>query len=410
MKKFISSIFAMVFIATSLQAADIVVDSYGTGDHLTIQAALIAANPGDRIFIIPQVTAYVGDLYIEKSIEILSQIEGQRFNYQGTVYINVSNALPANSTITIQSMNNLNGSINSYYAGTGTRNRVNIINCKLHSGNIVFDQIRWDMRIQNDSLMNGYISMRFGRVTGCYINSSAQNVSSITINTDEATDDYIYVVGNKIVCSNYSLNNPTYNGVHWNSTTQYFYIANNYIFASTVYPRMVYCQASKVGSVKDNWIVNNTFNKSGNWTYIVQIASASSNVRINNNLFANSTYGIYGTSLQLLTASFNHFHTSFTMPNALSLVLDNGTNVIFPQAIDSEGKPNIGTSAINGGDQNPSFQDLDGTFNDAGCFGGSYSRENFLAPSTGARAAFVIAPRRVIVGQPIDIFVEGFDY
>jgi hypothetical protein len=61
------------------------------------------------------------------------------------------------------------------YAGTGTRNRVNIVNCKLNQGNIVFDQIRWDVRIQNDSLMNGRILMRFGRITGCFINSCVKH-------------------------------------------------------------------------------------------------------------------------------------------------------------------------------------------------------------------------------------------
>jgi len=410
MKKFITSIFAMAFIATSLQAADIVVDSYGTGNYFTIPEALAAANPGDRILVIPHASSYTGDLYIEESIELLSQVEGQRFNYQGEVYINVSNALPANSSITIQSMHNLSGSISSYYGGTGTRNRVNIVNCKLNLGNIVFDQIRWDMRIQNDSLMNGFITMRFGRVTGCYVNTSAHNTNSITVNTDVATDDYVYIVGNKIICSNFANTSPTFNGVFWNSTTQYFYISNNYITSSNMYPRMIYCQASKTGTAKDNWILNNTFNKTGNWSYMVQIASALSNVRINNNLFANYTLGIYGTSLLLVTASFNHFHTTFTLPNALTLILDNGTNTISAQTIDTEGMPNVGTSAINGGDDNESYQDLDGTRNDAGCFGGSYSRENFLASSSGARTAFVIAPRRVIVGQPIDIFAEGFDY
>src|SRR5690606_10535372 len=113
-----------------VQALDIVVDMYETGDYTTIQEAIDSANAGDRIFVVPHASAYTGNIDIDQSIEILSQTEGERFNYQGNIYINYTNTLPANSTITIQSMNNLSGSISSYYAGTGDRNRVNIVNCK----------------------------------------------------------------------------------------------------------------------------------------------------------------------------------------------------------------------------------------------------------------------------------------
>jgi hypothetical protein len=407
MKKLITSFFAMAIIATSINAANIVVDSYGTGNYLTIQEAINAASPGDRIFVVVHASPYVGNISIDKSIEILSQTEGERFNYQGEVTINASNSLPANSSITIQSMNNLNGSITSLYAGTGTRNRVNIVNCKFHQGNIVFDQIRWDMRIQNDSLLNGYITMRFGRVTGCYINSTAQFTHSILVNSDENTEDYVYIVGNKIAVANYS---AYISGIYWASITQYFYLANNYVYTNNYYPYMVYCANSKTGSVKDNFILNNTFNSIiGYYTYAVYIANSLSPIKIENNLFAGALpYGINGNNAPLLSASHNHFNTAYSSP--ISLLIDNGTNEVSAQTIDAEGMPTGVSSAINGGDPDTSHRDLDDTINDAGCFGGSYSRANFLAPSTGARTAFVIAPRRVIVGQPIEIFTEGFDY
>lgn len=407
MKKFITSIFAISIIATSLQAADIVVDSYGTGDYTTIQAAIDAANPGDRIFVVTHATPYIGDLTIDKSIEILSQTEGQRFNYQGNVVINFSNSLAANSSITIQNMNNLNGSISSYYGGTGTRNRVNIVNCKLNQGNIIFDQVKWDLRVQNDSLMNGYITMRFGRVTGCYLNTASQNITSITVNSDVSTDEYIYIVGNKIAVSQSNAYNA---GINWYSTTQYFYMANNYIYTNNYNPAMIFCATSKTGGVKDNLIINNTLNGIiGGYNYAVIIANSLSRIKIENNLFAGALpLGIYGSNAPLLSASHNHFNTVYTTP--FSLLLDNGTNEVSAQTIDAEGMPTGVSSAINGGDPDASNQDLDNTINDAGCFGGSFSRANFMAASTGARTAFVIAPRRVIVGQPIDIFVEGFDY
>jgi hypothetical protein len=408
MKKFITSIFAMAFIATSLQAADIVVDSDGSGDYLTIQAALTAASPGDRIFVVPTVSPYVGDLYINKSIELLSQTEGQRFNYQGQVYINYSNTMPANSVITIQSMHNLNGGISSYYVGTGVRNRVNIVNCKLSQGNINFNHLKYDVRVQNDSLMSGTILIRFGRITGCYINSTGQTSESILINGDENTDDYVYIVGNKIIVANYSW---YISGINWSSTTQYFFIANNFITVPNYYPYSIYCVTSKTGMSKDNMILNNTINTTiGSYTYPVYITNSGSPIKIENNLFVGGTYygyGIFGNNAPLLTAAHNHFHTVFTIP--FTSLLNNGTNSVSAQSIDGEGMPTSGT-AINGG--NPSFShwDLDNTINDAGCFGGSFSRANFLAASSGARTAFVIAPRRVTVGQPIDIFTEGFDY
>lgn len=408
MKKLITSILVMIIMGTSLRAADIVVDNDGSGDYLSIQAAITAANPGDRIFVVSGASPYVGDLYIDKSIELLSQTEGERFNYQGNVYINYSSTMPANSAITIQSMHNWNGGISSYYAGTGDRNRVNIVNCKLSQGNINFNHLKYDVRVQNDSLLSGTVLIRFGRITGCYINSTGLFTDSILINSDEATDDYVYIVGNKIIVANYS---SYISGINWSSTTQYFFIANNFITVVNYYPYTIYCVTSKTGLSKDNVITNNTFETTiGSFVYPVYITNSGSPIKIENNLFAGASlygYGIFGNNAALLTASHNHFHSVFTVP--FTSLLDNGTNSVSDQTIDSEGKATSG-SAINGG--NPSFShwDLDDTINDAGCFGGSYSRENFLATSSGARTAFVIAPRRVTVGQPIDIFTEGFDY
>jgi len=405
MKKLITSIFAMAFIATSLQAADIIVDSNGTGDYYTIQEAIDSANAGDRILVIPHGTPYIGALVINKSIELLSQIEGQRFKQQGHVQINLNSLLPANSSITIQSMHNLSGSIYSSFAGNGDRNRVNIVNCKLVSGAIVFDQMKYDLRIQNDSLMDGYITMRYGRVTGCYINNTSHNLSNIRINQDVATDDYIYIVGNKIVGPFISAVNYVF---YWNTAMQYFYIANNYMIANNVNWTTLYCSTSKTGSAKDNLILNNTFNKAGTSYWTIQLTNSLSPIKINNNLFAGtSSLGVYGANAPLLSVSYNHFHTSYS--SALALLVNDGTNTVSFQVINVEGMPTAG-SAINGGDPDASHTDLDGTPNDAGCFGGSYSRANFLAPSSGARTAFVIAPRKVIIGEPIDIFVEGFDY
>jgi hypothetical protein len=214
-------------------------------------------------------------------------------------------------------------------------------------------------------------------------------------------------VGNKIAVSQSSAYNA---GINWYSTTQYFYFANNYIYTNNYYPYMVYCANSKSGSAKDNLIINNTFNSIiGSYSYAVYITNSLSPIKIENNLFAGiSAYGIYGSNAPLLSASHNHFNTIYSVP--FSLLLDNGTNEVSAQTIDAEGMPTGVSSAINGGDPNASHQDLDNTINDAGCFGGSFSRANFLAASSGARTAFVIAPRRVIVGQPIDIFTEGFDY
>jgi len=409
MKKFITSIFAMAFIATSLQAADIVVDSNGSGNYTTIQAAINGANPGDRILVVPYPTQYIGDLTINKSIEIVSQNEGERFIYQGMIYVNTASQLPANSIVTIAGMLNLLGGISTQSVGSGERNPLNIVNCKFNNGNILIDHNRYDARIHSDSLMNGRIVLRFGKVTGCYINSLAisSQYDSIIVNSDIATDDYVYLVGNKIISSNIS---TWIYGIFWNSTTQYYYIANNYVIGNSPYITKIYCANSKTGVTKSNFVLNNTIHHAAPSTFAqaLTIANSLSQVFVENNLFTgNSHLGINGNGALQLVVSYNHFNTSYTQ--ALLGVTNNGTNPTGDQTIGSEGQASTGT-AINGGNPSGAHVDLDGSLNDAGCFGGSYSRANFLASSSGARTAFVIAPRKVTIGQPIDIFAEGFDY
>ncbi len=80
------------------------------------------------------------------------------------------------------------------------------------------------------------------------------------------------------------------------------------------------------------------------------------------------------------------------------------------QVNQSTGAPSTGSPAINAGDPDASFTDLDLSRNDAGCYGGSYSRDNFDDPMTAAATVlFLEAPRRTQAAWGMQLKADGFD-
>jgi hypothetical protein len=74
------------------------------------------------------------------------------------------------------------------------------------------------------------------------------------------------------------------------------------------------------------------------------------------------------------------------------------------------GIPLAGSPAINAGDPDVIYADLDLSRNDAGCYGGSFSRDNFDDPvPTTAFIGFVNAPRRTQAALSVPISADAID-
>jgi hypothetical protein len=74
------------------------------------------------------------------------------------------------------------------------------------------------------------------------------------------------------------------------------------------------------------------------------------------------------------------------------------------------GQPTAGSPAINAGDPGVEYTDLDLTRNDAGCYGGSMSRDNFDDPlPTTAVVGFANVPRRTLAAANVSITIDAFD-
>jgi hypothetical protein len=412
MKSGLISIFVGLFCFYSSSATDLVVsEGGGGGSYGTITDALnAAAASGDRIIIVPKPggATYNEALVITKSIQLLSGTEGVYWRMVGNITYNPA---ATGSQLTIVCMENLAGNITTGIAAPGaSRSVVRILGCKLNLGNISFTPDNYELTCESDSIMSGSISLNYGKVVGNYISAYNTSLVAVTIGNGDVTpsNDYVYVVGNKIICSTASY---YYNGIACSTSQHYFYISNNFIQTNSSYQYAVYASSSKTG-IQNNQVLNNSVSSTTiNYYWAFDFYYMNSPTIVHNNVFGpNLYYGINSNTTLYTAISFNHFHSSIAAILGGSAVSD-GTNVQSTFSIDPDlGLVNSG-SPVDGGNPDLAHYDLDLTPNNAGSGGGSYSITQFLpmGSPTGSRTTFVIAPRRVLTGQTINVNAEGFD-
>jgi hypothetical protein len=75
------------------------------------------------------------------------------------------------------------------------------------------------------------------------------------------------------------------------------------------------------------------------------------------------------------------------------------------------GALNSGHAGINGGHPNNKYADLDLSRNDAGCYGGSYSHNNFFPIQTGSARVLFVEPSNTtfLQGQTLNLKAVGID-
>jgi hypothetical protein len=202
-------------------------------------------------------------------------------------------------------------------------------------------------------------------------------------------------------------------GLYNSSTSQFFYIANNFVDTNASWQIAIYIAGTKTSTADKNRVYNNSVLNNGsnnNWSLYTQ--SHNSLTEFFNNTIEVSGVGVYGfgSNTPSVNDAFQYNYTNLNNTLSFSSIVNDGTNVQGAVFTMNSTTGNVTAGApVNGGNPDNAHTDLDLTRNDADCFGGSYSRENFTQTPGGAVTSFVIAPRRVLAGQTISISADGYD-
>jgi hypothetical protein len=397
-------LFVLCF-TSSLHAADLVVAPGGSGgSYASLNAALTAANAGDRIIVYPHAGSgsYTETaITITKSIQILSANEGAYFGVDAPS-LTIAPAT-AGASITIMGLRLFTASITATAAApAGSRCTVNIIHDSIAQGNITFDQNNFDVTV-GSSYVTGSTTLRYGRVLGNIV------TNTITVNSDATpSNDTVVIVGNRIDL--YS----TQNGIQWNSTANYFGIYNNYIgcnYNSAATNTGINIATAKNSLSGSNAIINNTINKpAGSYYYAIYATNpVNSFTEIQNNLiFGNIYFGGILVGSGTFSVHYNQM-SSFHIGG----FINDGTNIQATNlSLNTLGVvTNALSSTINGGNPDLAYSDINLSRNDIGCYGGSFTHDNYfpITSNDWARVLLVNAPRRVMVNSTIQVKALGFD-
>jgi hypothetical protein len=410
--KFLLILPLALFSSFLAKATDICVNENGNGGcYTTISAAISAATNGDRIIINPKAggAPYVENLVVNKTLQFLCAADTEKYYVQGS--ISITPALGRSITfIGLKQVGNFGASTAS---PAGARCVVNIMSSEI-TGDVNFDFDNYNFTMAA-TVLNGGLGFRYGRVIGNLISATmgfyGNYYSAVYQGNDAtATNDTNLVIGNRIT---YNPNAPYYSaGIEFNSSSQFFYAANNLITingnsyaGNTCGIRIDQMKNSALS--RDN-ILNNTITSAfGVFSGIYfNTAPANAYADVYNNLILTGTpsYGCVananGTIGVSYTVSNQSFYNSIVNPTN---IVNSGTT------LDPTGRPNPGSDAINGGSPDYSYYDVNLTVNDAGAFGGSLTLDNFFPINSSARVYMVTAPRRVNVSGTINIKADALD-
>lgn len=418
MKKILFSCFALC-MSISLFSADLVVRENGLGGaYSNITDAINAASSGDRIIIQPKAggAPYVEALYINKSLQFLCETEGEKFNVTGSISITPSTPV----TVTIIGMKQTGSISATAHAPATTRSVIRIMYCEI-TGSINFGYNNYDVSIVNNAITNGTVQFRSGKMIGntvYYVSGATYSVyvDAETSSLAPALSDTICLIANTITGTGSS----SYAAVYLSSTNYYYFVSNNFIKHGY---RGLQISNWKTGTSGFNEVINNTiyqyssFSVSDYGMYFSSLPAAAK-LRIYNNLLyglANASYtdyGIYGSSMGsgLVNVGYNYFNSGFDASYFIYGISDDGTNVLNSSFSVDNGTGLATGSIVNAGHPDEIYYDIDLTRNDVGCYGGSFTFNNYtLAGEISGRVYYIEMPRRVISGNAIRIKAESYD-
>ena len=383
---------ALIIIGILAKANDLIVEENGIApSYSSITAAVAAASSGDRIFIKNKASnlPWLENITITKSLDLLAFTNDSFFIVQGTYTI----VPTATATVDIIGMINLNGTISiGGSVPTGSRSIVRVLGGQFQSGNIACATNNFDVTVEGCFLSNGYIEYEHGNVVGNTIGNSSNSYGVYVVSESTVTTDTSYIFGNKIYCTN-----TTGYGIYWASTTMNFDVRNNYIIAP--YYGM-YFPATIGNSATVNKIYNNTVSvansgQSNNYG-IYLVGGSNSQIDIENNVVDRNdavNYTYYGINATAgsggnLTVAYNYVDNAFssTIAGTITVNLNNTVNTAI--SLNANGST-VGSIGANSGNPGTQFYDTDLTLNDVGCYGGSYTLNNFFPQFTGAATTWL---------------------
>lgn len=406
-----------VGIASKSHAADLIVEENGVlPNYATIQAAVTAAQPGDRIFVKNKAgnVPYQENVTINKSLSLLS------YDADGVYYVFGNYTLNpiANGEINIIGMYNNSGSVSAFAASTlTTPTRVNFLNSTLVSGSFNTNQLGWVAHVAGNHLMAGSVTTRTATITGNQIVGSI-TVADVGGAVTGSPEDTLYVVGNRLASTA-----GGYGGnINWSNDDDYFFIANNFV---RVQADGIVLNTFKAGAGV-NRIDNNSIevNQSGSINAMsFGTIPAAATVTINNNsVFDENTsasWTQYAFNFGTVTAgsfvslNYNVYRNFLNgLTNAGAATVSQTGNAAGGTSFDNNNVTGVCSApeCVNLGSPSTDHTDLDLSRNDVGVSGGSYNQTNFWPNQTGgARVYLVKTPRTVVQSSTINAKADSYD-
>jgi hypothetical protein len=301
-------------------------------------------------------------------------------------------------------MKNTNGSFALSGSTPTFRTNVSIVQSDI-TGNIAFTASGVNLLLSNTKA--SIVQFTFGKVLGCDLRNLTMFGDAIS------SDDVNLIVGNRV---GYAYT-PIGNSVTLQSTTQYVFFSNNFCY-NTNSDDALSVTALKGGPI-GNRILNCTLIQLGTTENPASSASAVA-LRLN---FANgplltvensSFGGYYSTAsvgangfIQLngssnTTLTYNMYYNAYGSGTTPSATLANFSNTAATYNVNADGSSSSAVT-VNAGNPLNDYLDLDLSRNDIGCFGGSYSRENFwpMVNTQSSRVIYVTTPRVVNQGKVV---------
>lgn len=397
MKKTITFLLALFALTNNSYAIDRIVQENGSaGTFSTIGAAITASNDGDRIIIYPKIggNPYIEDLVINKTLEFASAEDGVRYKIQGNISFSALN----NRTITIINAHLVSGNMTGN--GAGWRTNINIMGCILDGGDISLSNQYYGNVVSN-ILNNGSINLSHGRIIG---NELVNETKQILIsNSTSITNDTLNIIANKV---------PSINC----SSDIFLNIRNNFIKRTTTPPSYfgsIYYAFNSGGINKLNIINNTILTPRINATGFDQVyyLNLSSPAIIKNNIFQRITSNATGNSPGYILSTNNSVSYNFYYNTSTIITSDINPTILASGTVDlNTGGLVLPTSALNGADPSFEYYDLDLSAGDAGCYGGSYTLDNYFPITGSSRVYNIDMPFGISTsGGALNIKADGFD-
>jgi len=406
-------LFLVAIVTTfGVRAADLIVEEFGTfPTYPSLNAAITASTNGDRIVVKNRAgdIPWIENITISKSLTFVSYTNNTQWIMQGTITIATADGREINF---IGMKNTAGGFVVGTTSGANRGTKVNIMDCNLVSGTIALGNNTIETNVVSSKLDNGQVVLNSGNVIGNYINFTGSGSSLYYQNNLTFAGDTCFIVGNKVLNSYTSGES-----LHAGSSGQVLHIRNNYV----THAYMGIAVSQGVGTGVQNLIWNNTIFSStcsfGSYSVYLGSLTTGSVWEVMNNVVDETnncnSYGLYretGSTGATVNAYYNHVDPSHTTEIYGTFTFQGNNTTTADIVLDSEGQITTGASAINGGNPAQPFYDLDLTVGDAGCYGGSYTLNNFFPLFTGSsRVYFVKFPFNVRQGSTLNFKAYGFD-